>query len=169
MAAGPTYEPIATQTLTGTATTVTFSSISGAYTDLVLVVQASFDTTGDLRFRLNGDTGSNYSTTFLYGDGTSAASVRASNATSGNGDSYGQVSTTLGQSNQIIHFINYSNVTTYKTVLVRANNASSGVDAIVNLWRSTSAITSISMAKNSLFGGTWQIGSTFSLYGIAAA
>ena len=36
MAAGRTYEPIATTTLGSNATSVTFSNISGSYTDLVL-------------------------------------------------------------------------------------------------------------------------------------
>ena len=169
MAAGVTYEPIATNTLTGTAASVTFSSISGAYTDLVLIVRASFDVTGDIRFRINGDTASNYSFTYLYGDGTSAGSIRAANGSTGLGDYYGAVTTTLGESNQLFSFMNYANATTYKTVLVRANRASGGTDAGVNLYRSTSAITSISLARGSGFGGTWQTGSTFTLYGIKAA
>jgi len=40
MAAGKTYEPIATTTLSSSAATITFSSISGSYTDLVFVSTA---------------------------------------------------------------------------------------------------------------------------------
>ena len=36
-----TYEPIETQTLDSAAASVTFSSISGSYTDLVLVINAA--------------------------------------------------------------------------------------------------------------------------------
>jgi hypothetical protein len=43
MAAGNTYVAIAEQTLGTAAASVTFSSISGAYTDLVIVAQASND------------------------------------------------------------------------------------------------------------------------------
>jgi hypothetical protein len=39
MAAGNTYTPLATQTLGSAAASVTFSSISGAYTDLVVSLQ----------------------------------------------------------------------------------------------------------------------------------
>ena len=164
-----TYEPIATTTLSTTAASVEFTSISGNYTDLIVVVTADLDTTGDLRFRINSDTGSNYSFTGLYGDGTSAGSFRASNNTTGLATYYGQVTTTLGNSVQILQFLNYSNSTTYKTIIARANNAGGGVDAIVNLWRSTSAITSLTFAKGSSFTGTWQSGSTFTLYGILSA
>jgi len=164
-----TYEPIATTTLSSTAASVTLSSISGSYTDLVLVVQASVDSSGDLRYRLNSDTGSNYSGTILWGTGSTSGSIRVSNVTSGITDAYGVFATTLGNSVQILQFFNYSNTTTYKTILSRTNAAASGVDATVGLWRSTSAITSIEIGKNSGMGGTFQIGSTFTLYGIKAA
>ena len=164
-----TMTPIATNTLTAVASSVTFSSIPSTYTDLVLVLQGSFDSADDVRFRFNGDTGSNYSYTNLYGTGSSAGSFRAANQTSGIGDFYGNVTTTLGNSVQIFQFMNYANTTTNKTVLIRSNQAGSGVDATGNLWRSTSAITSITFAKGSSMSGTWQSGSTFTLYGIKAA
>jgi hypothetical protein len=62
--------------------------------------------------------------------------------------------------------MNYSNATTNKTVLSKASNASNNVDAIVALWRSTAAITSITILGN---GQNYGIGSSFSLYGIKAA
>jgi len=62
--------------------------------------------------------------------------------------------------------MNYSNTTTYKTGLVRANSAASGTDAIVGLWRSTAAITSIVATHDTAQFAT---GSTFTLYGIASA
>ena len=39
MAAGATYEPIATTTLTSAQTGITFTGISSAYTDLILVLR----------------------------------------------------------------------------------------------------------------------------------
>jgi hypothetical protein len=80
-------------------------------------------------------------------------------------DSNGSVNTTVFNLS-ITHFMNYSNTTTYKTALVRGNNASSGVDAIVNNWRNTAAITNIDVIANS---STFTSGSTFTLYGIKAA
>jgi hypothetical protein len=59
MAAGNTYEAIATQTLGSAAASVTFSSIPGTYTDLVLVVAMEHVTTGteNIVMQFNGDTG----------------------------------------------------------------------------------------------------------------
>jgi ethanolamine utilization microcompartment shell protein EutL len=74
-----TYEPIATTTLGSAAASYTFSSISGSYTDLILVVDAT-TTAGNraLQLVLNSDTGTNYSATYITGDGSSTASSRNS-------------------------------------------------------------------------------------------
>jgi hypothetical protein len=60
MAAGNTYVAIAEQTLGTAAASVTFSSISGTYTDLVLVVTGTMTGGPDIRcyMQFNGDTGS---------------------------------------------------------------------------------------------------------------
>jgi hypothetical protein len=168
MAAGATYEPIATTTLGSAQATVTFSTISGSYTDLVLVCNiAQAAGNNSLRFRINNDTGSNYSVTHLYGNGTSGLSSRDSNATSGT--CYASGSTTF-ETNYIIQFMNYSNATTFKTVLSRGNRASAETAADVNLYRSTSALTRIDLAMGGSFPtNNFATGSTFTLYGIAAA
>jgi hypothetical protein len=164
-----TYTPIASITLGATVTSVTFSSIPQTYTDLVLVVQAKTTSTGDVRIRFNGDSGSNYSFTYLTGNGTAASSGRGTNDTSALGNFNGQMTTTLGASNQILHFLNYSNATTNKTILSRGNNASAGVDITVGLWRNTAAVTSITLGANGGFTTTYESGSTFNLYGILGA
>lgn len=161
-----TYEPIATTTASGSVATYTFSSISGSYTDLILVCNTGNGGNSDVRIRVNSDSGSNYSRTVLRGNGSAAASVRASNQTYAEVDSDGFSSTAIQQT-LIVHFINYSNTTTNKTILSRSNNASYGTDAIVNLWRSTSAITSIEVFNSN--ASNWLSGSTFTLYGIKAA
>jgi hypothetical protein len=165
MAAGNTYVAIATNTLSSAAASVTFSSISGAYTDLVLVVNAKTAATASCWVTLNSDSGSNYSDTILEGDGSTAVSARQSNQTRGYTTyNSGPVSTNFSF-NQIVNFMNYSNTTTYKTFLSRANEASRATETMVTMWRSTSAISSIVYESNSNF----QSGSTFSLYGILAA
>jgi hypothetical protein len=166
MAAGSTYTKIASTTLGSAAASVTFSSIAATYTDLVLVVNGTISTNSwDLYVRFNGDTGSNYSVTRLWGNGTSPGSNRLSNDNLIQTTYYGSLGTE--QSNQILNVMNYSNTTTYKTMLVRANRAGQGVDASVGLWRNTAAINSLTLLLFS--GGQFATGSTFNLYGIAAA
>jgi hypothetical protein len=149
----------------GTATpSITFSSIPQGYTDLVVVANTknSVVTVNGLFIRYNGDTASNYSNTFLYGNGTSALSSRASSQTQAHVGWDGSTDFVP----TIINIQNYSNATTYKTALSRSNEPSSRVAAWVSLWRSTSAITSITLTAES--PANFAVGSTFSLYGITA-
>jgi hypothetical protein len=160
-----TYEPIATQTLTASAASVTFSSISSTYTDLVLIMSGSVATNANLNIQFNSDTATNYSATRLYGNGSTAASDRYTSSSSIPIDATGYWQTGFG-SNNIISIMNYANTTTNKTVIVRSNNASNGTDAIVGLWRSTAAINAIKVQAG---GVNFNSGSTFTLYGIKAA
>jgi hypothetical protein len=168
MAAGATYEPIATTTLGSSQADVTFSSFSG-YTDLVLIVSAQTPSNNDvdLCVQVNSDTGNNYSRTYLLGDGTSAISGRNANSSRIAAPSISANSVNSGVFTPVIYnFQNYANSTTYKTVLVRTANAKGYEGVTVGLWSSTSAITSIKIFPAS---GTLNTGSTFTLYGIAAA
>jgi len=166
-----TYEPIATQTLSSAAATVTFSSISGSYTDLRLVINyGTVSADQVLKLKLNSDTGTNYSNTIVYGNGTIAGSSRSSSV------AFGYVSLAVGTGTNAyasittLDFMNYSNTTTYKTTLGRTGNndtgTSKGTEANVILWRSTSAINDISFSTTS---GNILAGSNFTLYGIKAA
>jgi hypothetical protein len=163
MTAGATYVPIFTQTLGSAAPSVTFNSIPQGYTDLVLITNGTVATTenGNL-IVLNGDTASNYSVTNIYGVN---ASTSGSNQQSS--QTYLQIGrTSNSQSISIVHFMNYSNATTYKTVIGRGNDYPYFRMATVGLWRSTAAITSMAISNGN---GNFLTGSTFTLYGIAAA
>ena len=161
MAAGSTYTPLATVTASGSGLTqLIMSSIPSTYTDLILVgnIGTTFvGVNGYLQF--NGDTGTNYSWTRILGDGSAASSSRTATT---NGINY----LTNSYNAIICHIQNYSNSTTYKTALVRSNNPSNYVTAAVGLWRNTAAITSITVDMDSNY---IPAGSTFTLYGIAAA
>lgn len=167
MAAGATYEPIATSSPSGTGT-VTFSSL-GSYTDLRLIILSTSSTgTSAVRLRFNSDTGSNYSQTNLYGDGTGVYSDRLTSQTLitilGN---TGGMSSTIPALIQTDIF-SYGG-STNKTILSRTSNDKNSTDSrienVVGLWRSTNAITSITISTNS---GNYT-NATFSLYGIKAA
>ena len=156
-----TYTPIASVTLSSAQSSVTFSGIPQTYTDIVFVCDIDGSLDDSTRIRFNSDSATNYSQTNLTGNGSTAASTRSS--------SIAQISLGVGtatnQTNVIGSINNYSNSTTYKTVLLRANNPAEVVAARVGLWRSTSAITSIEFF---IASGNWVAGSTFNLYGIDA-
>jgi hypothetical protein len=166
MAAGSTYTPIATTTIGNTTTAAyTFSSIASTYTDLVLVASIGNNSgsgAGGIQMRYNGDTGSNYSWTYLNGNGSTANSGRSS----GTYYDIGMDNDTTSFTAFIIQVMNYSNTTTYKTAISRNSAATVEVGANVSLWRSTSAINSMTITKAN---GNFKQGSTLTLYGIQAA
>ncbi len=160
-----TYEPIATTTLGSSAVDITFSSISSAYTDIVLIFEGVRDSGGDLDlgFRFNSDTGSNYSDTEIRYTGTSVNSYRNSNQT------FTRVGVlTTSRTFLIANIMDYSNTTTYKTVVstVRSQNTEYGSTAKVSLWRSTSAISSITIYSGA---GNIASGAKATIYGIKEA
>ena len=167
-----TYQLIASNTLSSSAASVTFSSIPATYTDLVLKISArtNYGSISDyIQLVINGTT-ANYSDTTLWGDGASTFSLRNSNASLsevstmsannatanafGNSEIY-IPSYTASQNKPIGAFgVAESNTTSFGT--------SFGVVADASLWRNTAAITSITIDAY----GTYQSGSSFFLYGI---
>lgn len=171
MAAGQTYVPIATQTLGSAVATVTFSSIPSSYTDLVLISNAASTGTSiyNTYVQFNADTsGTSYSSTVLEGNGTAALSTKYTNRAWIYVDAYGTLTNSFSN-NAILNVQNYANTSTYKTLIGRTNRASgtnAETVAVVGLWRSTAAISTLLYTVDS---STFAIGSTFTLYGIAAA
>jgi len=155
-----TYDRIATTTLGSATNSHTFTSISGTYTDLVLVVAGTSASPTDCLLRFNSDTASNYSWTRILGNGTAASSARNSNTSNQVGTLY----TTQG--NIIISIQNYSNTTTRKTSLSRMNSAANHVASYVTLWRNASAITSVEFFTPN---DNMSVGTTLTLYGIKSA
>ena len=172
MAVDNTYVALATQTLGSSTATVTFSSIPATYTDLVAVLSvrgANAANSGAAFFTVNNDTSSLYSNTRLYANGTSALSIRESNQTQTRVGEIVWNNATAGIfSPCIIHLMNYSNTTTFKTFLTRNSSTTTDtlIDQFVELYRSTSAINRIDFNCG---GSNFATGSTFSLYGIKAA
>lgn len=157
-----TYEAIATTTPSNGATSIQFNSIPSTFTDLLIVAggYSSADISYNLEF--NGDTGSNYSTTYLLGSGSASSSGRLTNdvkivANGRTGTSGGIVKINIG---------NYSNTNMYKTTLAGGVNTSGYVAYSGGSWRSNSAINSIKITPES---GTISSGSVWTIYGIKAA
>ena len=163
-----TYEPIATTTLSSTASSITFSSIPATYTDLRLVFVGTSNTGTNCLMRFNSDSGSNYSRTYIIGDGTSASSSRNSNVTVVSLTIQNGISATI-PTMRTADIFSYAS-STYKTVLTNETadlNGSGSTVSGVQLWRNTAAITSLSLETTS--GATFSAGTTATLYGIKAA
>lgn len=154
-----TYEPIASTTLGTSTSTITFSNISGNWTDLILIGNP-LGPAGSPWIRFNSDSSALYSRTDLIN-----VSGVSSRRFSGETELY-VATADAGSSVFRVDIQSYSSTNVFKTVLGAAAAPASYVYRVVGLWRSTSAITSITIGSN---GGAHTSGSTFSLYGIKAA
>jgi hypothetical protein len=159
----PTYTPLANTTLGSSASSVTFSSISGSYRDLILVFNGSASADENMRFRFNGST-SGY--TAIEAAGSGSVTAKATNPASGAGYvtiNYPSVGT--GRTVGVYQFMDYSATDKQKSVLLRNNSSDWGTAMTSARWANTAAITSIQLYPNA---GTFSAGSTFALYGIAS-
>jgi hypothetical protein len=154
----PTYTPLANLTLGSSASTVTFSSISQAYRDLILVFSGTTSVDTQIRVRFNSDSGSNYSWVQMFGNGSVAGSVSGTD-TSLRGTNF---NTVVGQNT--VQIMDYSATDKHKTVLIRRSRDTDTI-AAAERWANTAAITTITLVTNS---GTYNSGTTFALYGIVA-
>ena len=162
-----TYEPIATNTLGSAASSIVFSSIPATYTDLRVVFVGTATSATGLRAQFNSDTASNYSRTSLLGDGSSVYAQRATSVAFISLGINDNLSTTV-PTMRTMDIFSYAG-STYKTVLTNEStdmNGSGAATVAVQLWRSTSAITSISL---NLSTSTIAAGSIATLYGIKNA
>jgi hypothetical protein len=162
---GADYELITTSTVSGSSvSSVVFNSSSAwaNYKHLQLRLAGKPVANGaTMWIQFNSDTASNYNYHYLYGQGSSATSGSGGN---GNGVLVGGVS---GFPNGyfmagIVDVLEFANTNKYKTTRA-LSGGSSEIDLASGLWRSTSAITSMTV----YFTGTnVDVGSRFSLYGL---
>jgi len=164
------YESIASVTATGVETQLTFSSISSTYTHLQIRGIARYSVAGgtddNLYMRFNGDTGSNYPTHWIDGNGST---VSAANIAPWDRMLIGKITAGSAGANMfgacIIDIHDYASTTKNKTVRHIAGddmNGSGDVWLGSDLWMNTSAINQITMFCSGIFAS----GSTFALYGI---
>jgi hypothetical protein len=161
------YESIATVTASGSATTITFSSIPSTYQHLqVRGVGSSTSSGGYSVLNINGDTGSNYKQHWLQGDGSGTGSGVGSSATSI--DLYSTASNAASiQAAFVIDILDYTSTNKNKTIRSLAGvdkNGSGTIDLDSGLYFATpAAITSLTFTINA---GNWRNTSQFALYGI---
>ena len=158
---------ISSTTLSATASTVTFSSISGSYKDLIIVCQLRGTQATDVQdvlIRFNSDTGANYYYNHTNKNDTGgtdgATSIRFTGA-SGTSAPSGVACQCRAEIN------NYAGTTFHKTLTMQSalcysNSGGTTYEVMAGRWASTSAITRIDIlvASNAL-----DVGSVISLYG----
>ena len=164
-----TYEPIATQTLGSGATSVTFSSIPSTYKHLQIRGFSRSSQSANYGFtyiRLNADTGSNYSTHELAGNGSSASAAAGTSTVWGWAGYSGAQTNSNNFGAFVIDVLDYANVNKYKTIRTLTGYDANGVGSVgleSASWRSTSAVNSVSLI---LDGHNFSTGTQFALYGI---
>lgn len=167
-----TYTPLASITLASSAFSVTFSSISQNYSDLILVTRHDHSGNYGLAgMRFNSDSATNYSNIVASGlswagtnSGSSSGTTVATINVTGNGPGSYIASTTS--------ILDYSATNKHKSVITRVSGFS-GSDTWTSLqtnrWSSDTAITSITIGN---WSGTYTqgfaAGSSFELYGVLA-
>jgi hypothetical protein len=177
MPAESTYTPINTFTVTGSTSIITFASIPQTYTDLRIVgyirSSASGASTDLLDCSFNSvESGGTYSTTILQGNGSAASTSLWGSVNVGY--RFAQAPASTATANIFGSFTadlnNYSNTTTFKTMLTQSACDLNGSGVRVNtvmLSRNTPAISNIKIFFDT--GALFVIGSTITLYGIKAA
>jgi len=174
MAAQSTYTLINSYTGASNISDISFSNIPQNYTDLLIVVYgASTYSASNLQVSvyLNGDYSSSlHSYTYLRANGSAVASSRGTNSNQMYLGIIPAASSTGIFGTAILNILNYSNTTTYKTMLSSSAadlNGSGSVDISVSMYQSTSPVTTVNVATYG--SGNWTTGSRISLYGIQAA
>lgn len=164
-----TYQFISSVTVgSGGAANIEFTSIPQTYTDLCLVYSLRGSISGasdECNILINGAT-SSYTNRYMYGTGSNSTSGSSYTTKIYTGETNGSTATSNTFGNGYAYFPNYTN-SNYKSVSadgVSENNATNAyVNLSVNLWSSTSAITSIRLIP---YSSSWLQYSTAYLYGI---
>jgi hypothetical protein len=171
---GAAFESIATVTLTGTQTTISFNSIPSTYKHLQLRYMARSTrptySADNALMQINSNT-SGYARHNFAGDGTNAYSGNTASATH---IWLGQLSSTVTGSIYgigIIDILDYADTNRYKTVRslsgVDLNGINNTISGAINFWgglyQNTAAVSSIQLTCQSTEYAT---GTTFALYGI---
>lgn len=168
-----TYTLIASNTLSSSAASVTFSSIPANYTDLVLRMFTRESGTGiyqNIQITFNGSSANSYTGTYLQGSGSAASSGRETTATAplfnwgGINNTASQTSNTFASSELYIpRYLARTNKPSGGFSVTENNATAAYIWNFANLWGNTSEITSITIATPNSFVS----GSSFFLYGIS--
>jgi hypothetical protein len=163
------YDSIATVTVgSGGVGSISFTSIPSTYTHLqIRGIGRSATTNNAWRVRFNGDSGSNYSRHYSFGDGSGTQYLTAINQTSIGLGVFSTSSQSTGvftsTAFDILDYRNTSKNSTLRAVTGFDNNGSGTVGWFSGAWFNTAAVTSLEIFVDS---GNIAEYSSFALYGI---
>jgi hypothetical protein len=163
-----TYAVIATKTVDSLTPFVLFENISQNYTNLEIHARLSGNANdNEVYIQLGSsntiDTNQNYSSTFGWGDGSSASATRQNNITAINCGRTLTLNSPRGYMRALIK--SYSNTTNYKPILTRTGASSSYTYMNMSMWRSNNPVNTV---KVGIIGGyNLSVGTTVTLYGIS--
>ncbi len=176
LAGNAAYDPAGTWLIqrtagTGSSTTISFTSIPTTYKHLQIRTLAFDGFASTIRVQFNSDTGANYATHLLRGNGTTVDAFGSASTTFiSNASVCGAATNTYGGVG-IIDIHDYASTTKNKTVRSfvgwDSNGAASPQGRVwlnSGVWLSTSAITSITLTNAG--GSNFTTTSTFALYGM---
>ncbi len=162
-----TYNKLATYTATSSVANITFSSISSAYTHLVLNINAQPTSAGQTMFMQFNSTASDYSWQMLNRTTASEARNVTSDTRALLCDYTAGIPTTTWTT-AIAHIFGYNSTNYQTTYLVRSGNGSVITDMNVGRWANTAVVNSITIFIGS-GGNQLATGTTVTLYGLAKA
>jgi hypothetical protein len=157
------FESIATITAGSAVANIEFTSIPATYSHLQ--IRFAGLTANDQLIQFNSDTGSNYKSHYIFGDGASAASSVIAPATY---VYFGYSPSATYPYVANIDLLDYANTNKYKTMKVLAGgdaNGSGYAFLTSGVWLSTNAITSIKLYPSS---GNFSQNTKAALYGMKA-
>ena len=159
------YDSIATVTVgAGGSSTITFSSIASTYTHLqIRAINLSSSTDSNIQMTFNSDTANNYSTHYIYGDGTTVGASATANRAFVVPNTMANTTNPLVFITDILEYKNTNINKTIRSIGGTDRNGSGYANFYSGNWRSTAAISTITLTASA---GQFNQYSSFALYGI---
>ena len=168
-----TYVLISSTVLSSGQNTVTFSSIPSTYTDLVVrcsVRTSNASNLDRLAITINSDSNTNYSDTEITGTGSAASSGRTSNGIYSDDIYINAANYTASTFSSVeIYIPNYTSTSSrpFSVFSTTENNGTTSyIRGSAQLYRGSSAISSLSFFPPSSGSTNFITGSSFYLYGV---
>jgi hypothetical protein len=163
------YFPIGEFTLASAQANIEFTNIPQTYTHLqIRALSTSSGSDNGLYMTFNGDTASNYTTHYLYGNGTTAgAGADRPRSSMYIGTNRYAVSSNIGFGGTIVDILDYKNTNKYTTIRSLDGNDRNGAGSVwffSGLWMNTNAISSLKITSETNLAAN----SSFALYGVLA-